>query len=136
MTTKDRYWKWVHHEGRYYYSVGIRADGTLINPRNYPEDTVRAAIAAAEERARVRRSEAARKAAVTRKARMDAKVYEVATGIVEGNTYGPARSCVCCWKALGDPESIRRGIGSDCWQKVLKLIHEHQQTAQPDLESA
>jgi hypothetical protein len=133
---KDERWKWISHEGRFYYSVGISADGALINPRGYPEDLVRDAIAAAQERARVRRSKAARQAAATRKARQDAKVYEVSKGIVDGNTYGPAASCVCCWKGLDDPESIRRGIGPDCWQRVLKLIHEHQQVQQPGLESA
>jgi hypothetical protein len=32
--------------------------------------------------------------------------------------------CVLCGKALDDPESISRGIGSDCWQSVLQRWEE------------
>jgi hypothetical protein len=122
VTAKGAYWKWISHEGHYFYNVGVGADGTLHNPRNYPEDEVRAAIAGAQERARARRSSAARKAAVTRRKRQDQRVYEAARRIVDGEVFGPADSCFICWRHLDDPESVRRGIGSECWQGVLERI--------------
>ena len=56
-------YKWVRHEGGKLYEVGIRADGALYNPRGYPEDVVRAAVLAADQRRHERRSHAAQKAA-------------------------------------------------------------------------
>ena len=32
--------------------------------------------------------------------------------------------CCICRKELSDSESIARGIGSDCWQDVLRAIEE------------
>ena len=126
--TRGTYWKMVWGaDGGALRDVGIAADGTLHNPHGYPEELVRASIAGALDRQRARRSAAAQKAAKTRKARQEAKVYEVVEGIASGKAYGPADNCVCCWKGLDDPESIRRGIGSDCWQRVLKLVKERQQ---------
>ena len=57
-------YKWVNHEGERLYEVGILADGTLHNPRGYPDDVVRAAVLAADARKHERRSRAAKKAAL------------------------------------------------------------------------
>lgn len=119
---KDKRWRYIHHEGTYYYSIGILADGTLYNPRGYFEADVRAAIAGAEARATERRREAAKRAAATRKERHDKHVYEVAQRIIDGHRYGPAGNCVVCKKVVTDAASIERGIGSDCWQGVLAFI--------------
>ena len=99
-----------------FHSVGILSDGTLWNPNGYPENEVRAAVLAADERRRIRRSNAAKKAAATRHERHGRLVYSVAKGIVEGREYGPRENCVVCGKGLTDPQSIARGIGSDCWK--------------------
>jgi Family of unknown function (DUF6011) len=115
-------WKWIRHEGTELYDIGVNADGTLHNPNGYPDGTVRAAVAAAEERRHTRRSNAARKAAETRRRRQDKHVYDVSQRIVDGEVFGPSEACVICGKGLGDPESKFRGIGSDCWQKVLTVI--------------
>jgi hypothetical protein len=109
------------------YNVGIFADGTLYNPRGYPEDIVRAAVLAANQRRAQRRSQSAKKAAITRAAGREKKIYEVVEKLQLGHKYGPASHCVVCGKGLGDPESIERGIGSDCWQVILRKLDAEQQ---------
>lgn len=112
-------WKFVNHDGTRFYDIAVNPDGSLHNPNGYPEDAVRAAIAFAEEHRHQRRSKAATKAAETRRKRQELQVYKVAQKINLGHRYGPASHCVICKKGLGDQQSIERGIGSDCWQKVL-----------------
>jgi hypothetical protein len=102
--------------------VGILADGTLFNPNGYPEDVVRSAVLAAIEDGKKRRSDAAKKAGVTRAIRMKRRVYEVVQKLGLGHKYGPRASCYICGKGLGDQQSIGRGIGSDCWQEVMKVM--------------
>ena len=113
--------KWVRRDGGGVFSdVGILDDGSLHNPLGYPEDLVRAAIAAALERRAVKRSNAATKAAVTRKRRCELRVHQVARGAVaslRGRT-----DCYICGKHLSDQISIDRGIGSECWEHVLQEI--------------
>jgi hypothetical protein len=101
------------------YDIGVFDDGRLHNPKGYPEDKVRKALADAEERQRKRRSDGAKKAAVTRKRRQQKLIHEIAKGIAEGRNYGPREHCVLCKRGLTDQESIQRGVGSDCWQGVL-----------------
>jgi hypothetical protein len=89
--------------------VGIWPDGTLWNPNGYPDDIVRTAVLEADERKRIRRSDAAKKAAETRRERRDKKVYAVAKRIGEGGRYGPRQRCMICSKGLVDQHSIDRG---------------------------
>jgi Family of unknown function (DUF6011) len=117
-------YKWVRSGSDKLYNVGILDDGTLHNPRGYPADMVRSAVLAAIERSRQRRSEAAKKAAKTRALRQERKVYAIAQKLQLGHKYGPSSICVVCDKDLADPESIERGIGSDCWQKVMAKLTE------------
>lgn len=124
---KGTYWRWIGHPsapGGSFYNIGITADGSLHNPNGYPEDHVRDAIAGAEERRRQRRSDAAKKAAKTRRERQEKKVYELAQRIVDESPWicGPVTACEICGRGLDDPESIERGIGSDCWQDILKAV--------------
>jgi hypothetical protein len=104
------------------YGVGIYDDGTLRNPNGYPEDVVRQSVLAADQHRRERRSNAAKKAAVTRRERQEKCVYEVAKRILAGSSIGARRHCYICGRHLDDPESINRGIGSECWQGVLAII--------------
>jgi hypothetical protein len=101
------------------YKIGIYEDRTLRNPRGYPEDQVRTVLARLAEEERMQRSDAAKKAAITRKRRQAKLVIETAKKIVEGAKIGPRSNCVICGRRLGNPESIQRGIGSECWQGVL-----------------
>jgi Family of unknown function (DUF6011) len=115
-------WKWVRDGDRRFYDVGVNDDGSLHNPRGYPEDEVRAAVAAAVQRRHERASKAAKRAAETRRRRQEKKVYEVVRGLRLGERYGPRSHCVVCGKGLGDPQSVERGIGSECWQNVMVHI--------------
>jgi hypothetical protein len=116
--------KWViHDDGTKLYEVGILLDGSLHNPRGYPEADVRAAVLAADARRHDRRSQAAKKAVATRQRRTAKRVYEVARRItLNGDPIGPRNNCVICGRGLGDGQSIERGIGSECWQGVLDTI--------------
>jgi hypothetical protein len=97
-------------------------DGSLHNPNHYDEAIVREAIRQASERVHERRSEAAKRAAATKRQRRDRRVYEVARRIMAHEGIGRQRYCFICGKSLTDAESIVRGIGSDCWQEVLAAI--------------
>ena len=121
-------WVWAPGPGRDYsallyrdrlWGVGIYADGTLRNPRGYPEDVVREAVTAAIEQQRQRRSWAAQRAAATRRKRHDIQLDVVAMRIREGHTFGPRHRCYKCDKLLTDSRSIELGIGSDCWQRIM-----------------
>jgi hypothetical protein len=106
----------------YFYEIGIYEDGTLRNPRAYPEDQVREVLAWTIEAERKARSDAAKRAAVTRKRRQEKLVLTTAKRIIDGAQIGPRSNCVICGRGLGEPESIQRGIGSECWQGVLSEI--------------
>lgn len=80
------------------------------------------AIAAAEARKRARRSEAAREAALTRRARQQHRVADAARHLVAGHGIGARPSCAICGRSLGDPLSVRRGVGPECWQGVLAAV--------------
>jgi hypothetical protein len=123
-------YKWVHHGDARLYEVGIEADGTIYNPRGYPPDLVREAVLAADVRQHERGSRGAKKAAQTRSTRQRKKVYAIAARIAAGHSFGPRTTCVCCGRPLGDADSVARGIGSECWQEILRAI-ELQQNAAP-----
>src|ERR1700751_3523253 len=115
-------WVWVNDGSDRLFDVGILADGTLNNSREYPPEIVRAAVLAANEEWHESRSQAAKKAATTRARRREKKIYAAVQKLRLGHKYGPASNCVICGKGLSDSPSIERGIGSDCWQEVLKLL--------------
>jgi hypothetical protein len=101
-------YNWVRHNGEKLFDVGVLPDGTLHNPRGYPDDDVRSAVLAADARRR------------ERTARL---TYVVAKRLtLDGESIGPRDSCAICGRELGDQQSIARGIGSECWQGVLDAI--------------
>jgi hypothetical protein len=104
------------------HHVGILPDGSLHNPNGYPDDVVRAAVLAADARHHTRRSEASKQAAITRRERQERLVYVIAKRIEQGGHFGPRSKCAICRRVLTYPESIARGIGSECWQGVLEEI--------------
>ena len=112
----------VWHEGQQLYDLGILADGTLHNPRGYPDDLVRAAVLAADARCRQRHSEASKKAAVTRQRRQQKRTHQIAQRILAGHGIGERTNCAICGRGLDDPASVARGIGSECWQGVLSIV--------------
>jgi hypothetical protein len=107
-------------------SIGINHDNTLWNPNSYPEDIVRAAVLWADERKRAeitkRRKEGAQQAAKTRKRRHEIKLQTIVNKMLRDESIGPSTHCVLCKKELSDPQSLARGIGSECWQGVLSAV--------------
>jgi predicted nucleic acid-binding Zn ribbon protein len=120
-------YRWICHEGRALYRVGVLDDGSLRNPNGYPEELVRAALAVADEGQRRRRSEAAGRAAETRRRRTERRVYDATARLVDGHSLGPASHCVICGRALDDPASVERGIRSECSQKVLDALERREE---------
>jgi hypothetical protein len=94
------------------YEVGILPDGTLHNPRGYPDEIVRTAVLAADAHRRARRSRAAKNASETRARRHTNQIYAVTLHLQDGRSVGPRHHCAICGRGLGDPQSIERGIGS------------------------
>jgi hypothetical protein len=117
-------YKWVNCDGGKLYEVGILADGTLYNPRGYPDDVVRATVLAADADRHDRRSRAAKKAAATNAERRALKVRIIAERIAARQATGPAHHCYVCGRQLTDQQSVNRGIGSECWQEVLTKVEE------------
>ena len=115
---------WEDHEKKRLYNVGILPDGTLHNPNGYPEEMVRAAVLAADQRRHERRSQAATKAAATKSERRALKVLIIAKRAAAEQAVGPRSRCYVCGKKLTDRQSIDRGIGPECWQDVLNQITE------------
>ena len=115
-------YQWIGHGPERLMDVGVNPDGTLHNPNGYPEDTVRAAILTAEMCEREARSQAARKAAVTRARRQRAKVYDRARRTIDGGVFAPRLKCSIRGRKLNDTESIERGVGSECWDQVLDAL--------------
>jgi hypothetical protein len=105
----------VNHNGTFYFNIGILPDGTLVNLHGYSEEEVRAAVTGADARRHERRSNAAKKAAVTRASRVRLRVGRAAHRIVAGQGIGNRTNCYICGRALSDPESMKRGIG-DNWR--------------------
>lgn len=108
------------------YHITLKTDGTLVNPRGYPEEIVRHAI-----------EYKGKQGARTRKSRREKRVHEIAEQLArEGKIGDPIRRraskllmelgekpvCCICDRALTDQESIDRLIGPECWQDVLNWI--------------
>jgi hypothetical protein len=115
-------YKWVWHGETKLYDVGILPDGTLHNPHSYPEDLAHAAVSAADARRYQRCSEAAKKAAVTRRKRQEKRALQTARRLLANSGIGERLTCAVCVRGLADSESIKRGIGSECWGNVLALV--------------
>ena len=81
---------------------------------------MRAAVTAANERWRVRRSDAAKRAAETRRHRREKTVYDIVRRIRAGHLRNS--HCRICSRVLSDSESIARGLGSECWQDVMAKL--------------
>jgi hypothetical protein len=127
-------YRWVWHPDREHnnrellYDVGILPDGTLHNPNNYPDETVRAAVLAADADRHERRSKAASNAAVTRARRREKRIDVIARQQV----LEPATHCRICRRALTDPASQARGIGPECWDGYLRFLERRKDEAAAD----
>ncbi len=117
-------YRWYRSNGTVFHNVSLEHDSENIVSFSCDEDDKEAAKAglfAVLISEKAKRSEAAKKAAETRRQRTKARVYEVARALVAGRI-NPAVRCHICRKIVTDDESRLRGIGSDCWQDVLRAI--------------
>ena len=118
-------WRWVYGDGdtnKPLYDVWIEPDGSIHNPRGYPEELARAAAVMADARKAERLAEARRRGVKKRQERQAARIHEAARRIVAEEGIGQRTHCYCCRKYLTDPMSIERGIGPECWQHVLDAV--------------
>jgi hypothetical protein len=121
---RDLHFKFVRDRasGQKYFRVGLNADGSFWSPDGHDEAIVRPVVEATIAEWHPARSAAAKRAAETRRHRLELKVYRVAQRILAGGQYGPRAQSYVCRKGLGDPPSIERGIGPECWGRVLAAI--------------
>ncbi len=120
-------WNWITHEGRRLRYVRVHVvDGVITEARDVdhtPSDIIARAVYDALARRHARRSAAATRAAATRAQRRERRVYQVAKAIYEDDRDDVVTShCRICGRGLADPESLSRGVGSECWQDVLSAI--------------
>lgn len=119
-------WHWIRSKaGSQIRNVEIVHDGNGITSVQFQGDfdsatVVRSAFDALSRR-RDRRRESSRRGAETRKKRRELLVYEIAKAITEGRNLAATR-CRLCGKKITDELSRQRGIGSDCWQEIMKQI--------------
>jgi hypothetical protein len=48
--------------------------------------------------------------------------FTIRAVILAGHGIGARQNCAICGRGLSDLESINRGVGSECWQDVLRII--------------
>ena len=106
------------------HHIGRNSDGTLWNPDGHPEDIVRELIEDIEKEQAERRSQGAKEAAKTRQRRQHNRIWSAAKTLLAGKGIGERASCAICLRGLTDPESMKRGIGSECWQYVLTAVEQ------------
>ena len=119
---KPRIWKWIREPtvpGGRLYDVGILPDGTLHNPRGYPEHLVRQAVEAANERRHEKRRTRPGRRPPPAPPTGSGKSLKSSPNCKADGHITPGDSCEICGRHLTDPESIGRGIGSDCWAKFI-----------------
>jgi hypothetical protein len=63
-----------------------------------------------------------KKAAITRRQRHVKNVIAIARRLLAENDISERSRRAIRGRGLGDPESIKRGIGSECWQDLLGTI--------------
>lgn len=129
-------WKWINHEGCRLRGPRLRVEAGQISEATCDSGqdaaTVVRAVHHAELKRHERRSRAAKEAAETRRRRKKAQVYRIAESILlGGEPLKPAKHCQICGRAVWDPPSEARGIGSDCWQDILRAI-EHMKRERGD----
>jgi Family of unknown function (DUF6011) len=117
---RSHHWRYMRVSGDIFYSIGIEADGSLWNPNGYPEDRVRELVTGALERARQRHEKAIKRGVEKRKRRRETRIHEAARKLLIEAGIGDRDRCYCCNKLLSDPVSMKRGIGPECWEIVLR----------------
>jgi hypothetical protein len=119
---KHYHWSTTSYNGRTFYHIGINYDGSLYNPNGYPEDDARAAALAADERKNKELIEARKRGVVTRQRRKEQRIANIARDYLLGKHIGNLSDCAICGRRLTDPVSVERGIGSECWPRLMDYL--------------
>jgi Family of unknown function (DUF6011) len=127
------HWRYVRHNGESFERVGIERDGSLWNPNGYPEERVRPIVEYFVNQKLVQRVAAIKRGVETRKRRRLTRIAEAAHKLRTQAGIGDRLCCYCCNKAFTDPVSIKRGIGPECWEHVVRRM-EQQERAETDAE--
>jgi hypothetical protein len=121
-------WHWimVPDRGRV-FNVALATEGGRVTRLEFEgkadQGEVLSAIIGSQRRKRQRRKKAAARGAETRKRRGVLRNYRIAKSIVEG-WFKPSLVCACCRRKLTDRESLKRGVGSECWAEIKQVIEQ------------
>jgi hypothetical protein len=110
--------RWHYITKPYVSDVAYHCDGRIEFSGDSSELDVLRGLVATNRRRKQRRSEGAKAAAKTRARRRELKIYRIASRM----DFVPAKNCEVCGKRLSDETSRERGIGSECWGRVLAAI--------------
>ena len=125
LTPKFRGWSWVRlSDGRKVMNVRVIDVGGVAKitfDGDFPESEVREAAFKILQRKKNLRQEAAKRAVETRAIRRKQDVYRAAK-LYSQNNLTPSRRCLCCKRVITDLTSFQRGVGSECWQEVLRVF--------------
>lgn len=112
----------VGRNGQTFHNIGINKDGSLWNPNGYPEEEARAAALYADEKRHQRRIEARKRGVETAKRRREERIAKITRDFLLGKHIGNLDHCANCGKALADSISIERGLGSECWPRLMDRL--------------
>jgi hypothetical protein len=108
--------------------IVVRRDGSIIikGGPDRPTEQVRAEaiaqLARAGAAAKARRSHSARKGGVTALRRQLRDINLLVSSYLETGRWTAAHQCRCCHKQLTDATSIDRGIGPECYARILAVV--------------
>jgi hypothetical protein len=123
LNMKHYRWRWVYsRNGEIFYRTWINQDGSLHNPNGYPEEVARAAALWADEQKHQKLIEGRKRGVETAKRRREQRIAKITRDFLFGKHIGNLSHCAICSKALGDPTSISRGIGSECWPRLMDRL--------------
>lgn len=121
---RDYHWRYIRRDGEGFDNVGINRDGSLWNPNGYPEERVRPVVERIVNEKLEERAAAIKRGVEKRKRRRLSRIAEAAHRLRTQAGIGDRVSCYCCLKALTDPVSIKRGIGPECWEHVVRRMEQ------------
>ena len=133
-------WYWMREGAVRFHNVtydGVTATtekADLINSReeiSVDPTAILVAVNRIMERRKQKRSDAAKKAALTRARRKTKRFEQVVSLLRNGGILKPRSHCGICERRLTDPESRQRGIGPECWEGVIGLFNKAKETKVP-----
>jgi len=96
----------------------------LWNPHAYSLDAILPVLEAKVAEYEEDRRESYRRGGLTRRLRHEQKITKAARLYLSASGIPSAIVCQVCTKGLSDKQSIARGIGSECWGRLLCRVEE------------